>query len=93
MMQPAFSRTMCGIAARQQLKAPPRLTETMRAHSASVMSLKSPLQAMPALLTSRSTPPTRSNISRTWALSETSQRMASVPSSAARASPRSREFR
>ena len=85
-MLPAFSCTMCGMAARQQLKAPPTFTAKMRFHSSSVMSVSSPLQAMPALLTSKSTPPTRSNISRTWRLSATSHCTASLPSSAARAS-------
>ena len=85
-MQPRFSCTMWGMASRQQLNTPPRFTSTMRRHSASLMSVSSPDQAMPALHTSSSKGPAESNMAHTCALSATSALTASVPSSAARAS-------
>ena len=75
-MDPRFSRIMAGRKARQHKKAPVQFTSSTRRHSASVMSVSSPFQAMPALFTSTSTKPrsrwAAAAMASTWPSSATS---------------------
>src|SRR5262245_48458455 len=83
MMLPLPRSTMCGITAWQQKKTPSTLTRKVSRQSASANSVTAPSRQTPALLTKRSTLPSRSiaDATRRWAASR-------LPTSATIAAPR-----